>query len=80
MPAFRRRFVCFLGAGIPHDACPCLGIASLGSAAWACLAVHGQRAACWGVVTDISGPRLDALFGLMYSLARPCAMTRNVFD
>lgn len=46
---------------------------------WACLAIHFQLAAWWGVVTEISGKHLGALFGLMNSLGIPGAMGSPLF-
>ena len=47
--------------------------------AWACFAVHVQAAAWWGVVTDVSGKHLGALFGLMNSLGLPGAIGSQLF-
>jgi MFS family permease len=48
-------------------------------AAWACLAIHFQLASWWGAVTEISGPHLGALFGLMNSLGVPGAVASQLF-
>ena len=41
--------------------------------------MHLQLAAWWGVVTEISGPRLGALFGLMNSMGVPGAVGSQLF-
>lgn len=46
---------------------------------WACFAIHVQLAAWWGVVTEISGNHLGALFGLMNSLGIPGAVGSQLF-
>jgi sugar phosphate permease len=50
-----------------------------GCTTWACLAVHLQLAAWWGVVTEISGKHLGALFGLMNSMGVPGAVGSQLF-
>ncbi len=50
-----------------------------GCCTWACFAIHVQLAAWWGVVTEISGKHLGALFGLMNSLGVPGAAGSQLF-
>jgi len=52
---------------------------SAACATWACLAVHLHVAPWWGVVTEISGKHLGALFGLMNSMGVPGAVTSQIF-
>ncbi len=52
---------------------------SVACTSWACLAVHLQGASWWGVVTEISGKHLGALFGLMNSLGVPGAVASQLF-
>src|SRR4029079_7224805 len=55
----------------PWQATACAGLA--------CLAIHVQLASWWGAVTEISGPHLGALFGLMNSLGVPGAVTSQLY-
>jgi MFS family permease len=48
-------------------------------AAWACLAVHLPLASWWGVVTEISGKHLGAVFGLVNSMGLPGAIGSQLF-
>lgn len=48
-------------------------------ASCACLCVHLHVAPWWGVVTDISGKHLGALFGLMNSMGVPGAVASQLF-
>jgi hypothetical protein len=50
-----------------------------GCCAGACLAIHVQLASWWGAVTEVSGPHLGALFGLMNSLGVPGAVASQLF-
>lgn len=45
----------------------------------ACMMMHAQLASWWGVVTEISGPHVGALFGLMNSLGVPGAVASQLF-
>lgn len=47
--------------------------------AGACFAVHVQLPTWWGAVTDISGPHLGALFGLMNAMGVPGAVGSQLF-
>jgi MFS family permease len=50
-----------------------------GCATYACMAIHMHVAAWWGVVTEISGKHLGALFGLMNSMGVPGAVVSQIF-
>jgi MFS family permease len=45
----------------------------------ACLGLHAHAASWWGVVTDITGKHLGALFGLMNSMGIPGAFLSPYF-
>jgi len=47
--------------------------------AWACFAVHLHLPSWWGVVTDLSGRHLGALFGLLNSMGVAGAFTSQIF-
>lgn len=53
-------------------------VASALCAAYACFGVHLQQGAWWGVVTEISGKHLGALFGLMNSMGVPGAVSSQL--
>ena len=48
-------------------------------AGWACFAVHLQLPAVWNVVTEISGPHVGALWGLINSMGVPGPSPRSSF-
>jgi MFS family permease len=50
-----------------------------GCAAWACLAIQLMLPAWWGVVTEISGHHLGALFALMNMMGVPGAVVSPLF-
>jgi sugar phosphate permease len=50
-----------------------------GCAAWACLAVHLQLPACWSVVTEVSGPHVGAIWGLINTMGVPGAIGSQLF-
>lgn len=52
---------------------------SAACATFACFCTHLQLASWWGVVTEISGKHLGALFGLMNSLGVPGAVASQLF-
>ncbi len=53
--------------------------AAVGCAALACFLIHVQTAGWWGVVADLSGRHLGALFGLMNSMGILGAIVSQVF-
>lgn len=52
---------------------------AVGFTALACLLLHIQLASWWGVVTDLSGKHLGALFGLMNSMGIAGAIASQLF-
>jgi hypothetical protein len=54
-------------------------IAAVGCASLACFLIHVQLAGWWGVVADLSGRHLGALFGFMNSLGVIGAFCSQVF-
>ena len=82
-----RRVRCFIGvvcltiAGVSMGSSQFLDqpAAAVGCAALACFLIHVQLAAWWGVVADLSGRHLGALFGLMNSMGLLGAITSQVF-
>ena len=63
--------LCSTGIDNAVGAAACTAVAAF--AAFTCIAPW------WGAVTDISGPHLGALFGLMNSLGVPGAMSSQIF-
>ena len=53
--------------------------AAVACAALACYLIHVQLASWWGVVSDLSGRHLGALFGLMNSMGLLGAISSQVF-
>jgi ACS family glucarate transporter-like MFS transporter len=83
----RRRVRCLVGATCLTIAGLAMGISQFFDRSWsavacaalACYLIHVQLAAWWGVVSDLSGRHLGALFGLMNSMGLLGAMSSQVF-